>query len=50
MQVYFRKPRWNNNEWTFNVIPYIQVTKISYLALCVNFGWLFWGITISNDF
>ena len=44
------KPRWKNSEWTFNFIPYLSVTKISNLALAVHVGWLFWGITISNDF
>lgn len=44
------KPRWKNKEWSFNVIPYISITKISNLVIAVHIGWLFWGITISNDF
>ena len=44
------KPRWKNKEWTFNIIPYVSITKISNLVIAINVGWLFWGITISNDF
>ena len=44
------KPRWKNKEWTFNVFPYVSITKISNLVIAINVGWLFWGIAISNDF
>ena len=44
------KPRWKDKEWTFNIIPYFSITKISNLVIAINIGWLFWGITISNDF
>ena len=44
------KPRWKNEEWVFNMIPYFSITKISNLVIAINVGWLFWGITISNDF
>ena len=44
------KPRWKNKEWTFNIIPYISITKISNLVIAINVGWLFWGITICNQF
>ena len=44
------KPRWKNKEWSFNIIPYITLQKISNLVIAIHIGWLFWGITISNDF
>lgn len=44
------KPRWKNKEWTCNFLPYISITKISNLVIAINIGWLFWGVTISNDF
>ena len=44
------KPRWKNKEWTLNLIPYFSITKISNLVIAINVGWLFWGVTISNDF
>ena len=50
MIVEIYKPRWKNKEWTFNIIPYVSITKISNLVIAINVGWLFWGITISNDF
>ena len=50
MIVSLNKPRWKNKEWTFNLIPYLSITKISNLVIAINIGWLFWGITISNDF
>jgi hypothetical protein len=50
MVIDVNKPRWKNNEYTFNVIPYIAITKISNLVIALHIGWLFWGITISNDF
>lgn len=50
MQIDIYKPRWKNKEWTFNVFPYVSITKISNLVIAINVGWLFWGITISNDF
>ena len=48
MNIIVHKPRWNNNEWTFNFIPYFSMTKISHYAFALHFGWLFWGISISN--
>ena len=50
MIIQVSKPRWKNKEWIFNIIPYFQITKISNLVIAINVGWLFWGITISNDF
>ena len=50
MIIEINKPRWNNKEWTFNIIPYFSITKISNIVIAINVGWLFWGITISNDF
>lgn len=50
MNIEINKPRWKNKEWTFNILPYLSVTKISNLVIAIHFGWLFWGITISNDF
>ena len=50
MKFNFNKPRWSNKEWVFNIIPYMTVTKISNLMIAFHFGWLFWGITIHNDF
>lgn len=50
MKIDIYKPRWKNKEWTFNIFPYLSITKISNLVIAINFGWLFWGITICNDF
>ena len=50
MNISFDKPRWKNNEWTFRVLPSVSITKISNLVIAVHIGWLFWGLTISNDF
>jgi hypothetical protein len=50
MNIEINKPRWKNKEWTFNILPYLSVTKISNLVIAINVGWLFWGITICNDF
>ena len=44
------KPRWKNKEWTFNFLPNISITKVSNLYIAINIGWLFWGVTICNDF
>lgn len=27
MNIIVYKPRWDNNEWTFNFIPYFSMTK-----------------------
>lgn len=50
MIIQVSKPRWKNEEWVFNMIPYFSITKISNLVIAINVGWLFWGVTISNDF
>ena len=50
MKIDINKPRWKNKEWTFNIFPYLSITKISNLVIAINLGWLFWGITICNDF
>ena len=50
MKIELNKPRWKNKEWTFNIIPYLSITKISNLVVAFHIGWLFWGITITNDF
>ena len=50
MMIQIRKPRWENKEWTFNLFPYFSMTKISHLAFVINIGWMFWGMSISNDF
>lgn len=50
MNIEISKPRWKNKEWTFNMIPYVSITKISHFVIAIHLGWLFWGITISNDF
>lgn len=50
MNVSISKPRWKNKEWSLNLFPYLSITKISNLVIAVNVGWLFWGVTISNDF
>lgn len=50
MKIWFNKPRWENKEWSFCVLPHISIQRISNLVLAVHIGWLFWGITICNDF
>ena len=50
MIVSISKPRSKNKEWSLTLFPYLSITKISNLVIAVHIGWLFWGITISNDF
>ena len=50
MHVEVCKPRFKNKEWTFSIVPYFSITKISNLVISIHFGWLFWGIMVSNDF
>ena len=50
MVISISKPRWKNKEWSLNLFPYLNILKISNLAIAISIGWLFWGITISNDF
>ena len=50
MQFSIQKPRFKNKEFSFNIIPYFSITKISNFVFAIHIGWLFWGITISNDF
>jgi len=48
--IQINKPRWKNKGWTFNIIPYISLQRIANIVIAIHIGWLFWGITISNDF
>ena len=50
MNISVVKPKWKNGEYTFNMIPYLSITKISNLVVAIHVGWLFWGLTISNNF
>jgi hypothetical protein len=50
MKVIVNKPNWKNKEWIFNIIPSLSITRINNVLIAVHVGWLFWGITITNDF
>lgn len=50
MKISIKKPRWETNEWNFSIFPYLSITNISDLVHGIHIGWMFWGITITNDF
>ena len=50
MQIHIGKPDWKNKEWSFNLLPHISILVISHYAYSCNIGWLFWSVSISNDF